>query len=84
MSTRDLPLDAKDIPGIISAMTEGDIDAMLQESVEAMLDAGCRVIQDRIGQTDGGWADIHFTNDKWDVIKEMMRLYFISEKDMAA
>lgn len=68
----------------INLMNGDDVTNMLDEAVTAMLDAGCRVIQDRIGQTDGGVADLHFTDEHRDRLYEMMRLYFISEKNMEA
>jgi hypothetical protein len=73
-----------DIGMRIGMMTESDVTSMLDEAVEAMINTGCLIIQDRIGQTDGGLADHHFTDEKRDVLYEMMRQYFLSEKMMEA
>ena len=38
-------------------------DDLIAEAVEAAINAGCLVIQNAIGQTDGGVAGVHFSGD---------------------
>lgn len=68
----------------IAQMTHDDVEKMLKEATEAAINEACCIIQQRIGQTDGGIAGLHFSGNGADVIKNELRLYFYTEKNMEA
>jgi len=46
---------------------------------EAALNAACVLIQDELGQTDGGVAGIYFSGDKEHLIMEILKDYISTE-----
>lgn len=64
------------VPINILEANEHDIESLIEEA----LNAACRSIQDRIGQTDGGIAGMYFSGGNRDDFDKLFRQYIETER----
>lgn len=57
-----------------------DASTLADMALDAALDAACAVIQDALGQTDGGFASLYFDNGASDDIRRILRGYIAAER----
>ena len=56
-----------------------DAQALIQQATHAALDAGCKVIQDRLGIKTGDLAGMHFSGETHDATRELFSNYLLAE-----
>ena len=52
----------------------------IDRATHAAINAGCAIIQDALGETDGGFASCHFTGENEDEVREVFLRYFDAQK----
>lgn len=57
-----------------------DASTLADLALDAALDAACAVIQDALGQTDGGFAVLYFDGGASDDIRRILRGYIAAER----
>ena len=53
---------------------------LIEQATEAALNAGCGIIQDARGETDGGFASCHFTGENEEEVLEVFSRYFDAQE----
>lgn len=60
-------------------MTQAQIDSLADDAATAAV----ALIQDRLGQTDGGLASMYFSGEPWDILIEILNGYIKAEINSA-
>ena len=59
----------------ITHMTQVNIDALADDAATAAV----ALIQDRLGQTDGGLASMYFSGEPWNILIDLLDGYIKAE-----
>jgi len=63
----------------ITHMTQANIDALADDAATASV----ALIQDRLGQTDGGLASMYFSGEPWNILIDLLDGYIKAEINSA-
>ena len=63
----------------VTHMTSEEVFALADDAAQAAV----AFIQDRVGQTDGGLAALHFSGERWDLLVDTLCAYIRTEINFA-